>query len=59
MKNNLFIKNTAQCRLLGHEQLETTRCYATPSIEQMRQAMSEGVIKGHEEEPEWKKKEEI
>ena len=45
--------------LLGHEQLETTRCYATPSIEQMRQAMSEGVIKGHEEEPEWKKKEEI
>ena len=45
--------------ILGHEQLDTTRVYAIPSMEQMRNAMKEGIINGHDEEPEWSRQEDI
>lgn len=45
--------------ILGHEQFDTTRVYAIPSMEQMRNAMKEGIINGHDEEPEWSRQEDI
>ena len=40
--------------LLGHSQIETTRShYASPSIEQMKNAVEKGSIHEPEQEPEW------
>ena len=43
--------------LLGHSNTETTRIYASPSIDQLRSAMEKGNVNGNEEEPLWKGKE--
>lgn len=40
-------------RFLGHAQLETTRIYATPSVEMMRQAIERSSINSANEEPLW------
>lgn len=40
-------------RFLGHAQLETTRIYATPSVEMMRQAIEKSSINSANEEPIW------
>lgn len=40
-------------RFLGHAQLETTRIYATPSVEMMRQAIKKSSINSDNEEPIW------
>lgn len=40
-------------RFLGHAQLETTRIYATPSVEMMRQAIEKSSINPAIEEPIW------
>lgn len=39
-------------RILGHSSTETTRLYATPSVEMMRKAMESGSF-ATEEQPEW------
>ena len=44
--------------LLGHANTETTRLhYASPSVEQLREAMQKSSIKGNDEEPAWKGRE--
>ena len=44
--------------LLGHANTETTRLhYASPSVDQLREAMQKSSIKGKEEEPAWKGRE--
>ena len=40
-------------RFLGHAQLETTRIYATPSVDMMRQAIEKSSINSAIEEPIW------
>ncbi|MCI8528550.1 MAG: site-specific integrase [Lachnospiraceae bacterium] len=40
-------------RFLGHAQLETTRIYATPSVEMMRNAIENNSISSFDEKPIW------
>ena len=40
--------------ILGHERLETTAIYATPSLEMIREAVGNGLVKQHDEPPRWK-----
>ncbi|KNY28169.1 integrase family protein [Pseudobacteroides cellulosolvens ATCC 35603 = DSM 2933] len=45
-------------RILGHASTQTTRIYATPSIEMMKEAMGASVNGIPEEQPLWLKDEE-
>ena len=40
-------------RFLGHAQLETTRIYATPSVEMMRRAIAKMPMAALDEDPIW------
>ena len=40
--------------ILGHERLETTAIYAAPSLEMIREAVGNGLVKKHDEPPRWK-----
>lgn len=40
-------------RFLGHAQLETTRIYATPSVEMMRRAIAKMPMTSLDEAPAW------
>lgn len=46
-------------RILGHASLETTKVYARPSMEMMREAMSHGVDADDAEAPIWENDEEL
>ncbi len=40
-------------RFLGHAQLETTRIYATPSVEMMREVIKKASLNITDEQPLW------